>query len=83
MPGGARKPMVDISISLPTVEVGGASYASGIREKKIYSQGFDAAVNLVMEYWKKGEDIEEAEKNIGFIKEMLFNNKTWGTEEKK
>ena len=40
-------------------------------------------VDLVMEYWKKGEDIEEAEKNIGFIKEMLFNNKTWGTEKKK
>ena len=48
MPGGARKPMVDISISLPTVEVGGASYASGIREKKIYSQD---GGKLVLQVW--------------------------------
>tara|TARA_R110000822_G_scaffold19135_2_gene62547 strand:+ start:618 stop:866 length:249 start_codon:yes stop_codon:yes gene_type:complete len=76
MPGGVKKQMIDTSIGLPTNEIGSISFAAGNREKKFYSLGFSAAIDLVMEYWKNGEDISTAETNIEFIKEKLFDNST-------
>ena len=83
MAGGVKKQMIDTSIGLPTVDIGGVSFASGNKEKKIYSLGFDAAVDLVMEYWAKGEDMDIAVTNIKFIKETLLSNNTWGKEKDK
>ena len=77
MPGGIKKQMVDTSIGLPTVEVGELNFASGAREKKIYLLGYESAVNLIMSYWDDGIDVDTAKKNVEFVKEMLFKNKTW------
>ena len=77
MPGGIKKQMVDTSIGLPTVEVGELNFASGSREKKIYLLGYESAVNLIMSYWDDGIDVDTAKKNVEFVKEMLFKNKTW------
>ena len=54
-----------------SIAVGELNFADGLKNKKVYLTGFEAGINVVMQYWKGGLDTTDAEKNLEYIKEMI------------
>ena len=65
----------DITLLDPsTVAVGELNFADGLKNKRVYLTGFEAGINVVMQYWKSGIDTADAEQNIEHIKDMIKAN---------
>ena len=62
----------DIAVLDPsTVAVGELNFADGLKNKRVYLTGFEAGINVVMQYWKSGIGTADAEQNIEHIKDMI------------
>ena len=55
------------------VALGQTIFADGTKNKNIYLKGFEAGVNVVMQYWKNGVDEAKARENLEHIKNALFS----------
>jgi hypothetical protein len=65
----------DITVLDPsTVAVGELNFADGLKNKRVYLTGFEAGINVVMQYWKSGIDTADAEQNLEHIKDMIKAN---------
>ena len=65
----------DITVLDPsTVAVDELNFADGLKNKRIYLTGFEAGINVVMQYWKSGIDTADAEQNLEHIKDMIKAN---------
>ena len=65
----------DITVLDPsTVAVGELNFANGSNNKRVYLTGFEAGINVVMQYWKSGMDTADAEQNLEHIKDMIKTN---------
>jgi len=65
----------DITVLDPsTVAVGELNFADGLKNKRVYLTGFEAGINVVMQYWKSGIGTADAEQNIEHIKDMIKAN---------
>lgn len=65
----------DITVLDPsTVVVGELNFADGLKNKRVYLTGFEAGINVVMQYWKSGIDTADAEQNLEHIKDMIKAN---------
>jgi hypothetical protein len=69
-----KTPITDVLLDPVDTAIGQVTFADGTKNKNIYLKGFEAGVNVVMEYWKKGIDENAAQENIDFIKEIIFSN---------
>lgn len=70
----------DITVLDPsTVAVGELNFADGTRNKRVYLTGFEAGINVVMQYWKSGIDTADAERNLEHIKDMIKSNASRNT----
>ena len=67
----------DITVLDPsTVAVGELNFADGLKNKRVYLTGFEAGINVVMQYWKSGIDTADAEQNLEHIKDMIKANES-------
>ncbi|MEE9353347.1 MAG: hypothetical protein V3U94_02870 [Candidatus Thorarchaeota archaeon] len=57
-----------------SIAVGELNFADGLKNKKVYLTGFEAGINVVMQYWKGGLDTIDAEENLEYIKDMIKKN---------
>lgn len=70
----------DITVLDPsTVAVGELNFADGLKNKRVYLTGFEAGINVVMQYWKSGIDTADAEQNLEHIKDMIKANASRST----
>lgn len=70
----------DITVLDPsTVAVGELNFADGLKNKRVYLTGFEAGINVVMQYWKSGIDTADAEQNLEHIKDMIKANSSRST----
>lgn len=60
-------------IEPPSMGVGKSSFAEGDASKKVYLNGFEAGLEIVMEYWESNTDIEVAKGNIEHVKNLMCN----------
>ena len=51
--------------------VGRSSFAEGDGNRRVYLNGFEAGLEIVMEYWESNTDIEGAKSNIEHVKELM------------
>lgn len=81
MAKNTHKQMIDVMTMLPSIAPGDINFADGNKQKQTYLTGFEAGVSLVMQYWKKGEDLDTALINIDSIKEMMMSNRSRAKED--
>ena len=48
------------------------NFADGVQNKRVYLTGFEAGINLVMEYWTSGTDKNSAVDNLEKIKDLMI-----------
>jgi hypothetical protein len=51
--------------------VGRSSFAEGDSNKRLYLNGFEAGLEIVMEYWESNMDIDIAKSNIEHVKDFI------------
>jgi hypothetical protein len=62
---------ITTSIEPPSMIVGRSSFAEGDGNRRVYLNGFEAGLEIVMEYWESNTDIEVAKSNIEHVKELM------------
>ena len=63
---------ITTSIEPPSMVVARSSFAEGDGNRKVYMNGFEAGLNIVMEYWESNTDIDVAKSNIEHVKKSLY-----------
>lgn len=65
----------DITVLDPmSIAVGELNFADGVKNKRVYLTGFEAGINVVMQYWKSGLNASDAEQNLEHIKDLIRTN---------